>query len=154
MEEKHSFEPYAATFGVKIQKYHAENVTFNTHIFKESVIASNLTISFSGVDAHQNRIAERMIKTFTYRAQTILLNTIICWIDVITTEVWPYAIKLAIVVGNNCPYKYGIAAIDCFASTKGYSQVKQFQTFRLPCFILDTKLYQKKYIPKWTPQSR
>ena len=30
MEEKHAFEQYTTTFGVKIQKYHAKNGTLNT----------------------------------------------------------------------------------------------------------------------------
>ena len=64
---------------------------------------------------------------------------------------WPYAIKLAIDVGNNCPDDSGITALERFSSTKG---VKQFHTFGSPCFILDPKLCQKKSIPKWTPQSR
>ena len=78
VEEKLAFEKYAATFGVKIQKYHAENGTFNTRVFTESINSANQTIYFSGVDAHhQNGIAERMIKTVTYRAWGILLNAII-----------------------------------------------------------------------------
>ena len=110
--KKHAFEQYAATFGVEIQKYHAKNGAFNTRVFKESIIDANQTIDFSGVDEHhQNGIAERMIKTVTYRARSMLLNTMICWTDVITTELWPYAIKLAIDVGNNCPDYSGITAL-------------------------------------------
>ena len=30
MEEKHAFEQYTTTFGVKIQKYHANNGALNT----------------------------------------------------------------------------------------------------------------------------
>ena len=100
VEAKHAFEKYAATFGVNIQKYHANNGAFNTQVFKESIIAENQTINFGGVDAHhQNRISECMMKTVTYRARTILLNAMICCTDVITTELCPYAIKLAIDVG-------------------------------------------------------
>ena len=69
MEAKHAFEQYVASFGVKIQKHHADNCAFNTRIFKESIIAANQTIDFSDVDAnHQNGISESMIKTFTYCA--------------------------------------------------------------------------------------
>ena len=85
MEEKHEFEKYAATFGVNIQKYHADNGAFNTRIFKGSIIAANQTIDSSGVDSnHQNIIAERMIKTVTYCSRSMLLNAMICWKDVIT----------------------------------------------------------------------
>ena len=78
VEEKYAFEKYAATFGVKIQKYYAKNGAFNTRFFKEIIIAANQTIFFSGVDAHhQSGIAERMINTVTYRARSMLLNAMI-----------------------------------------------------------------------------
>ena len=67
MEAKYAFEQYTETFGLKFQKYHADNGAFNTRIFKEIIIAANQTIAFSSVDAHhQNGIYERMIKTVTY----------------------------------------------------------------------------------------
>ena len=85
MEAKHTFEQYAATFGVKIQKYHSENGAFNTRIFKEIIISANQTISFSGVDAHhQKGMSERMINTVTYHARSMPLNKMIYWKDVIT----------------------------------------------------------------------
>ena len=103
VESKHAFEQYAATFGVKIQKYHAYNGSSNTHFFKESTIVANQTISFSGVEAHHhNRISEHMINTVVYCAWSILINEMICCTYVITTKLWPYAIKLAIGVVNNC----------------------------------------------------
>ena len=92
-----------------------------------------------------------MINNVTYRARSMLLNAMICWTDVITTELWPYAIKLEIDAGNNCPEDSGLTALESFSSTKGHARVKQFHTFGSPCFILDPKLFQKKYIPKWTP---
>ena len=86
VKAKHEFEKYAATFGVKIQKYHANNRAFNTQVFKDSTIAANQTIAYSGVDAHhQNGIAERMIKNITNRAQSMLLNEMIFWTDFIKT---------------------------------------------------------------------
>ena len=125
------------------------NVVFNTRIFRESIIAANQTIAFSVVDAqHQNRISERMIKAVTYRNRNMLLNAMICWTDVITTELCPYSIKLAIYVGNNCPDDSGLPALDRFLSTKGHARVKFFHPFGSPCFILNLKLFQKKYIPK------
>ena len=78
----------------------------------------------------------------------------IFWTDVITRELWPYAIKLAIDVGNNCPDYSGLTALERFSSTRGHDRVNQIHTSGSPCFILDPKLFQKKYIPKWTPQSR
>ena len=74
----------------------------------------------------------------------------ISWTDIITTELWPYAIKLEIDVDNNCPDDSGLAVIDNFTSTKEHARVKQIHNFVSPCFILDPKLCQKKFIPKWT----
>ena len=90
-------------------------------------MAANQNIAFSGVHAHhQNRISERMIKTVTYRARSMLLNVIICWIDVITTDLWSYEIKLANDVGHKCPDKSGLTALEHFSSTKGYTIMKMF----------------------------
>ena len=62
----------------KNQKYHADNGALNTRVFKESIIASNQTIDFSGVDIHHQRgIADRMINTVIYCDQRMLLNEII-----------------------------------------------------------------------------
>ena len=107
----------------------------------------------SHFDAHnQNWFSE--LKTVVYCVQSMLLNAIICWTDVITTELWPHEIKLAIDVGNNCPDESSLTALDPFLSTKVHARVKQFHTFGSPCFILDTKLCQNNYIPKLTTWSR
>ena len=115
------------------------------------MIAANQTIGFSGVDDHQNRISQRMIKSITYCARGMLLNEMICWTDAITTELCPYAIKLTIDDGNSCPEDSSLTALEHFSSTKGHARVKQYNTFGSPCFILDPKLCQKKSVPKWTP---
>ena len=83
----------------------------------------------------------------------MLLNSIICLTDVITTELWLYTIKLTINVGNNCPDKSGITALECFSSTKGHAREKCFHTFGLPYLILNPKVC-KIFIPKWTLHSR
>ena len=92
-----------------------------------------------------------MIKTVTHRDRSMLLNEMIFWKDFITTEWWPYAIKLAIDVGNKCPNNSGITVLERFSLKKGHARVKQFHNFGSPCFILDPKRFQKKYIPKCTP---
>ena len=78
----------------------------------------------------------------------------IFWTDVITTELWLYSINLAIDVGNNCPEKSGLTALERFSSTKEHARVKRFHTFGSPWFILYPKICQHKLIPKWTPWSR
>ena len=87
VEEIHAFETYAATFAYKFKSTMQTMVPSILVILKERIIAANKTISFSGVNAHhQNEITERMIKTVTYHYQSMILNIMICWTGVITTE--------------------------------------------------------------------
>ena len=78
----------------------------------------------------------------------MLLNAIILCTDVTTIELWPYATKLVIDVVNYCPDDSGLTALERFSSKKRHAKVKQFNTLGSPCFILDPKLCQRKYIPK------
>ena len=57
-------------------------------------------------------------------------------------------------MGNNYPGKSGLIELESFPLTKVHARVKTFHTFGFPCFTLDPKFFQKKSIPKWTPQSR
>ena len=57
-------------------------------------------------------------------------------------------------MGNSCRDDSCLAELECFSSTKGHTRVKTFHIFGSPCCILDPKLCQKQYIPKWTPRSR
>ena len=59
-----------------------------------------------------------MIKTITYCARSMLLNAMICWTDVMTTRLWPYAIKLVIDMGNNCPDDSGLTTLERFHQQK------------------------------------
>ena len=67
----------------------------------------------------------------------------ICWTHVLITKLWPYAIKIAIDVGNNCPDESVLTALERFLLTKGHDRVKKI--------ILNPKLCQKKLIQKRTP---
>ena len=119
VEAKYAFEQYAATFGLNIKKFHADNGVFDTQVFKESIIAANQTIVFSAGDSHkQNRIAEHIINTVTYRAWIMLFK----YNDLLDTcyhnWILVYAIKLAIDVVNNCPDKSSLTALYRFSSKK------------------------------------
>ena len=58
VEAKKAFEKYVATFGTKVQRYHANYSAFNSIVFKESITVANQPTAFSGVDVHnQNRIS-------------------------------------------------------------------------------------------------
>ena len=62
----------------------------------------------------------------------MLLSAMIYLIDMITTELCPYAVKLDIDVGNNYPGKYGLTALARFLLTKVHARVKTFHNFGFP----------------------
>ena len=60
LARKESLEKWAATFGVKIKIYHADNGIFDEQPFRSSIEDSNQTITFFGVRSHhQNFIVEK-----------------------------------------------------------------------------------------------
>ena len=72
---KLAFELWSATFGVKINIYHADNGIFAEQRFISSIEDSNQTITFCGVGYHhQNTIVERKIQTLTLWDITLLIN--------------------------------------------------------------------------------
>ena len=155
MGAKHAFECFAHTHDVTIRHYRADNGAFNTHLFKESILAARQTIDFCGADAHhQNGVAERMIGTLVFRARSMLLDAMLKWPEVITTELWPYAIKLSSDITNSAPLENGLSPIELFASVKAQTTLPRFHPFGSPVFVLDPQLCQNKSIPKWKPRSR
>ena len=59
---KHAFEKTAATYGVTVKQYHADNGHFACKGFRDVVSFANQKITFCGVGAHhQNGIIENQI---------------------------------------------------------------------------------------------
>jgi hypothetical protein len=57
---KRAFEAYAASFGVVIRNYHADNGRFAERLFLDHASLHNQSVSLCGVNAHfQNGIAEK-----------------------------------------------------------------------------------------------
>ncbi len=62
LKGKLAVEKFAATHGVYIKHYHADNGRFKSNYFMKSIEDKGQTISFSGVGAdNQNGIAEKRI---------------------------------------------------------------------------------------------
>ena len=93
---KQAFEKIAATYNVKIKHYHADNGHFACQGFRDEVARCGQTISFCGVGAHhQNGIVENHIGLLTRWSRTSLLHAKRHWPEMITTILWPYALKAA-----------------------------------------------------------
>ena len=96
LNAKVAFEKVAASYGVSIKHYHADNGTFACEGFRNAVAAAGQKITFCGVGAHhQNGIVENMIGLLTRNARTSLLHAKQRWPQAITTILWPYALKSA-----------------------------------------------------------
>ena len=154
VQSKHSFEAFALTHGIRIKKYRADNGSFNTRLFKEAVLAANQSIDYCAAYAHhQNSIAERMIQTITFRARCQLLHAMHCWPSAITTEFWPYPIRLVVDIHNNSPLKNGLCPLELFAGVKRRANLSLMHPFGCPAYVLDSRLCDGGKSPKWDPRS-
>ena len=155
VESKHKFEKWAASHGVSIKHYRADNGAFNAQIFKESIAAAKQTINFCGANAHhQNGVAERMIQTITYRARALLLHAMFHWPEVVTSEFWPFPLRLVVDTHNNSPLPNGLCPIELFANVKRRTHIQDYHTFGCPAYVLDARLCNEGRVPKWNPRAR
>ena len=75
IEAKATYERMAATFGIRVKKFHTEDGIFAEEGFKSDVSDNNQTISYFGVGAHfQNGIAKADIKQLKEKARTMLIH--------------------------------------------------------------------------------
>ncbi len=94
LEAKKSFERHADTFGVSIKGYHADNGRFSEQKFREEVERCNQQLHLCTVGAHhQNGIVEQAIKDLTLITCTLLLHAKRHWPEMISTMLWPMALK-------------------------------------------------------------
>jgi hypothetical protein len=101
---KEEFERYAASHGVTVRHYHADNGRFADNKFRQAVASRGQTLSFCGVNAHfQNGIAERRIRELQEHARTMLIHANKRWPSAITTNLWPYAVRMANDILNATP---------------------------------------------------
>jgi len=153
---KHRFEKLADEYNVKIKEYHGDNGVYATYQFKSPCELLNQRLNFSGVGAkHQNGVAERMIGTITHCAQTMLLHAMRLWPDIITEDLWPFVLKLAVDIHNSTPGSSGLSPGEVFSGQKSTkNRLADFHVFRCPVFVLEASLQDGHKLPKWKPRSR
>ena len=109
--------------GVKVvqHSYHCDNGRFADNAFKQSVAASNQTITYCGINAHfQNGRAEQKIRDLWESVRTQLLHVINRWQGTVTVNLWPYALRYAADVHNLLPTATSLLC----PQQRGYSGVK------------------------------
>ena len=71
---KHAFEQKAASYGVNVKAYRADNMPFKAQKFVDDLKLKGQGITYSGTGAHhQNGVAENSVRTITRMVQAIVI---------------------------------------------------------------------------------
>jgi hypothetical protein len=158
LEAKRAFERFAKAHGVLVRHYHADNHIFDSKLFVQEVHRVGQTISYCAVNAHhQNGRAEKKIRDLQELARTMILHARQRWPSAITTNLWPYALRMANEVSNITPILIGrdhVSPLELFSQVEVRPQVKFAHTFGSPVYVLDEKLQAGQSKPKWEHRAR
>jgi hypothetical protein len=160
---KQRFERNAYQYNVTIKSYRADNGVFRSKDFKSDIDKNNQHITYCGVGAHhQNGVAECHIRTIVEKARTSLLHASSRWPSAeVDTELWTYAVNLAVFQWNHTPRRelQYLCPEEAFTGiskprTKPSSFKALFHPFGCPVLVLETALQNGQSLPKFDPRSR
>ena len=158
IEGKEAFEAVMRLHNISVKAYHADNGIFKANKWVENCKVNRQRLTFAGVNAHhQNGIAERRIRELQDSARSMILHANKRWPNTITTNLWPYAMKMACEVFNNSPnlsrkdYK---TPVQVLSNTDISINPKHYNTFGCPVYVLNSKLQEGKPFGKWKQRSR
>ncbi len=134
VEGKRIFVQLAASHGVKIKAYRADNGTMACHEYVSHVQVNQQNITYFGVNAHeQNGIAERAIRMLCDRARMMLLHAIEKLPDSVTLDLWSFALCMAADIHNATPGLSGLSPEEIFTQQKSHpDRLLDFHTFGCP----------------------
>ena len=155
---KRAFEAFARNRGVTIKSYHADNGIFRANLWLDDCRQMRQPITFAGVAAHhQNGYAERRIRSLQEMARTMIVHGNRKWGQAITTQLWPYAMRMANNILNEVPNMQDLqrrSPEQIFTSSQVQSNPKHWHTFGCPVYVLDSDLQTGKPYHKWKERSR
>ena len=156
VQGKVAFEKYCEARGVTVRHYHADNGRFSDKGFVNHVAKCRQSITYCGVNAHfQNGMAEKRIRDLQDQTTTMLMHAESKWPDIISTNLWPYALREANETLNATPSKVtGKVANQMFADTDAPTVIRHFHPFGCPTYVLNSSLAAGKSIPKWHKRAR
>jgi hypothetical protein len=157
IEAKKAFKRYAASHGVRIKHYRADNGIFETAAFTNEVLNSGQSISYTGVWAHhQNGKAEKKIRDLQDSTRSMMLHAAHRFHNAIGPQLWPYAMKMANDMSNSAPNEHeGVSPLELFSQTTVAPKVRHSHTFGSPIYVLDDRLHDAgQTIGKWSQCSR
>ena len=118
-----------------------------------------LPTSHSGVGAHHQVLAERIIQTIFNRSRADLLHWVLHWPQMATSRenLWPFAIDYAVYMHNHLSISnMRISPAEKFTTTvfPNYNHLTRAHTFGCLVYILDPRLQDSKKVPTWSMRSR
>jgi len=153
LEGKIAFERYAASHGVQVKNYHADNGIFKAHKWVQACKDGGQGLTFAGVNAHhQNGIAERRIRELQEMARTQLIHANKRWSTVVTTNLWPYAVRMANLSLNSAPClqdELRRSPLEIFSGSKTTTNQKHWKPFGCPTYVLRNELQSNLPFHKW-----
>jgi hypothetical protein len=92
------------------------------------------TLTFCGINAHfQNGIAKRRIRELQEQARTMLIHASKRWPTAITTNLWPYALRMANDILNDTPnFITKQIPVNYFTNLLVAVNPKHYHTFEKP----------------------
>lgn len=154
---KLSFESKMHEFGADVKHYRADNGRYNDVGFRESLQHKDQRVTFCGVGTHnQNGIAEKHIGDLTRNARTILLHAQTLWPEMVSTMLWPYALRTASDRHNELNLDdNGFSPLQKISKSSTIPNLKDNHTWGCPVFVLQAGLQSGLgSIPKWEPRCR
>ena len=155
---KMAFEEYSRQRGVKIKSYQADNGIFRAHKWTDDCHNKSQPLTFTGVNAHhQNGVAERRIGLLQEHARAMLIHAQQKWPGVVTSNLWPYAIRMANDCLNETPSLKDVkrrTAEQIFTDSIVQPNMKHHKVFGCPTYVLDEALQQGNIFHKWKERSR
>ena len=158
LESKKAFERYAASRGVIISAYHADNGIFKARAWVQECDTRGQPLTFAAVGAHHtNGKAERRIRELQEMARTALIHAHKRWPEAINAHLWPYAIRHA----NNCinatpslQDKHLRSPLQLFTRTMVEVNKKHWKPFGAPVYVLESELQANKPFHTWRSRAR
>jgi len=115
-----------------VQRYHSDNGRFMDKDLLEDVKAQRQAIMYCRVHAHhQNGKAEKRIRNLQEKTRLILLHAIHQWPNVITLQLWPYALCVANKI-KTPRTQDGLIPWTIFARTKEIPNLDRIHPFGFP----------------------
>ena len=158
IEGKKAFETYARRHRITIKNYLADNGIFKANLWVDECKRQGQGLTFAGVNAHhQNGVAERRIRELQDMARTMLIHANSRWPESVTTNLWPYAIRMASEAINNTPSfqdEDRKTPVELFANSNVTANPKHWKPFGCPVYVLDNQLQSGKPFHKWQQRSK